>query len=167
MKTMLIAAGFLLFYGGCLTHHDDQLTEGEKNQIKSEVKTIVDSVWAKLCRLDSKGTLQYMWDSPEVCGYGSDGSRTDYQTLKGMISVMMDSASAFGMTTMHEDYPLVTENAVVYVWSGTSYVTNKKGATMTFNPDAETFLFRKIDGRWKIAFVHESGTMVAQKSGKK
>ena len=167
MKRNIFVAALLLLFIGCTQQQSDQLTQQQKDQIKSEVKAVVDSVITKAQRLDMGATLQYYWDSPEFAIYNPDGSRSDFEATKKMLVWFADSVSAFKLATVREEFPIVTKDLVIYVWVGNDELTLKSGDKTKYDPDAQTFVFRKLDGKWKIVYVQESATIVTQKAGKK
>ena len=167
MKRNIFVAALLLFFVGCTSQQTDQLTQQQKDQIKSEAKVVMDSIIAKAQRLDIGTTLQYYWDSPEFAIYNPDGSRSDFEATKKMLVWFADSVSAFKLATVREEFPIVTKDLVIYVWVGNDELTLKSGDKTKYDPDAQTFVFRKLDGKWKIVYVQESATIVTQKAGKK
>ena len=167
MKRNIFVAALLLFIIGCTSQQSDQLTQQQKDQIKSEVKVVVDSIIAKAERLDISGSMQYYWDSPEFVVYNSDGSRSDFQAMKKSVEWFADSVSAFKLATVREEFPVVTKDLVIYAWVGNDELTLKSGDKTKYDPDAETFVFRKLEGKWKIVYLHESAIVTTQKAGKK
>jgi hypothetical protein len=167
MKANGFVAALLLFCVGCTSQPSDQLTQQQKDQIKHEVKAVCDTVWAKMERLDVKGCMQYFWDSPEFVAFFPDGSRMDFQAFKKMNLDFPDSASAVKLAPVREDLFVLAKDVVVYAWHGKSELHFKSGAKMMFDPDAETFVFKKIAGEWKIVYVQESATITTQKPVKK
>ena len=43
-------------------------------------------------------------------------------------------------------------------------MTFKSGDKMKEDPDVYTWIFKKIDGQWKVIYSHESGVPVMQKA---
>jgi len=164
-NTFIAVVMFVCF--GCTSQQSEQLTQQQRDQIKNEVKVVVDSIVAKAERLDIGGTIQYYWDSPEFLAYNPDGSRSDFQALKKMIVWFADSVSAFKLATVRDEFPILTKDLVIYVWCGNDELTLKSGDKIKYDPDAQTFVFRKLDGKWKMVYLHESATITTQKAGKK
>jgi hypothetical protein len=167
MRTNIFVTALLLFIVGCTPQPTDQLTQQQKDQTKQEVKAICDSVWAQWGRMDAAATVQYLWDSPEFVAFNSDGSRSDFQSIKKMILEMPINTTALKLFPSREDFYVLAKDVVVYAWFGKSQFDMKSGDKMTYDPDAETFIFNKVGGKWKIVYVQESATIVTQKAGKK
>lgn len=167
MKRNIIVAALLLFIVGCTPQQSDQLTQQQKDQIKSEVKAVCDSLWAKWTRLDGEATIQYFRDSPEFVAFNADGSRSEFQAFKQMTLDGASSAAAFKLAPARIDFYVLAKDAVIYSWFGKSEFAMKSGDKITYDPDAGTFVFKKVGGQWKIIYIHESATITTQKAGKK
>jgi len=137
------------------------------DQIKSEVRVVVDSILVSFGRLDGTAALQYWWDSPEFIAYNIDGSRADFQANKKTTMDFVNSASTFKLATIREDFPVVTKDLVICAWVGKQEASLKSGDKLRWDPDATTFVFRKIAGQWKAIYTHESAMFTTQKVGKK
>lgn len=167
MKANVVIAVLLFVAFGCTPQHGDQLTQQQTDQIKSEIRTVVDSIIATAERLDIGKTIQYYWDSPDYLQYNPDGSKTDIQGVKKSLAWFADSVSLFRLTTVRDEFPVVTKDLVLYVWVGNDDITLKSGDTIKYDPDVETLVFRKFDDKWKLVYFHESATMTTQKAGKR
>ena len=167
MKANICVAALLLFFVGCSQQRSDQLTQQQKDQIKSEVKAVGDSIRARFERLDVDGALQYFWDSPKAVSYSADGSRSDFQAVKKSFTDALPNIAAVRMTTVREEFRVVAKDFVIYSWVRKSEVVMKSGDKMTQDPDATTWVFKKVDDQWKVIYGHDSGTITMQKTGKK
>ena len=79
MKATIFIVTLLLCILGCTPQQNDQLTQQQKDQIKNEVKAVMDSSIAKANRQDMNGFIEFY--SPELtCVY--DSSIFDYETYK-------------------------------------------------------------------------------------
>jgi ketosteroid isomerase-like protein len=167
MKANIFVSFLLLLCLGCTSQQNDQLTQQQKDQIKSEVKAAVDSLFAKVERLDANGALQCFSDSSDFVAYGADGSHSDFQALKRGLTDAFASATSFKAVIRQEDFRVVTKDFVVYSRVQRAEVLLKSGDKLISDPDAMTYLFKKIDGQWKITYTHESEIPVTEKVGKK
>ena len=165
MKRILLLVA--IFIAGCTPQQSEQLTQQQKDQIKSEVKVVVDSILAKLERLDLNGALPYLWDSPEFVSYNADGSRSDFQANKKSDIDAFVNMAAFKNTTAREEFRVEAKDLVIYSWAGKGEMFMKSGDKITEDPEATTWVFKKVDGQWKIIYSHDSGTTTTQKAGKK
>jgi hypothetical protein len=143
------------------------LTQQQKDQIKSEVKAVGDSIIAKWVGLDPEGLLQSYSDSPDWGMVNADGSRWDFQTFKKACLDLPNSATAVKWTTTRQDFIFVTKDIVICAWDGKDETILKSGDKIAYDPHAYTMVFKKIAGQWKAIYSHDSGIPVTQKAGMK
>ncbi len=159
MKTNVFVAALLVSYFGCTSQQSEELTQQQKDQISHEVKAASDSLWARWCRLDAKGTMVYFSDSPEFVALNPDGSQLDFQSYQKMTYGVIDSASALTMTPAWETILVLSKDAAVYAFQGRSEIFLKSGQRMAFDPYAITLVMKKQARAWKVVQVHQSGMM--------
>jgi ketosteroid isomerase-like protein len=167
VKSRLMIAALLLSLLACTQKQPDQLTQRQKDQIKNDLKAVVDSMIATALRLDGDAGLQFYWDSPDFLAINPDGSQSDYQAMKRLGIEGVKTIATMTMSASKVDFSVLTKDIAVCTWIGKGEVTFKSGDRMTYDPDALTLLFRNIDGKWKIACSHESATIVKDKVSKK
>jgi hypothetical protein len=149
MKPLLLLAA--IFIAGCTSQQRDQLTQQQKDQIISEVKTVCDTLWAKWTRLDGEATIQYFW----------------FHAFTQMTLDGAGSTAAIKLAPARVEFYALAKDAVIYAWFGKSEFAMKSGDKITYDPYAVTFVFKKVGGQWKIICIHESATIKTQKAGKK
>jgi ketosteroid isomerase-like protein len=167
MKTNIFVTVLLVFFVACTSQQSDQLTQQQKDQIKSEVKVITDSAMARFQRLDTDGAMQYYWDSPDFIALNPDGSRSDFQTMKKEHIDLFSSSVSLKILFTREDFTVLSKDIAIAELALKAEVALKSGDKMVFDPDAVTLVFERIAGQWKIIRSHESGPVVTQKAGKK
>jgi ketosteroid isomerase-like protein len=165
MKTNIFIVVLLLFIFGCTSQQSDQLTQQQKDQIKSEIKATGDSIMARLQRMDVNGALQYY--SPDFVCFGSDGKQDDFQGYKKFCVETFNSATAYKWTSYRQDFIVITKDTVVFTWDGKNELIMKSGDTMKVDPAHYTFACKKISDQWKLTYHHFSGTFLAQKAEQK
>jgi ketosteroid isomerase-like protein len=164
MKTNIFVAALLLFIIRCTPQQSDQLNQQQKDQIKSEVKAVMDSMIARDERLDADGVMQYY--SPDLIAFSPDGSRSDYQAMKKGLAEMFSSSASFKILATREDIIVMTKDLVIDSWIGKTEAVLKSGDRMVFDPDGVTQVFQRIAGQWKVIYSHESAMITTQKAGK-
>jgi hypothetical protein len=163
MKPNIFVGALLLSFLGCTSPPSDQLTQQQKDQIKSEIKAVCDSIIAKVARVDA-GWLDYYSDSIDWGMVNADGSRWDYQTTKKFVTDWAKSVAACKWTTTRQDFIFITKDIVICAWDGKDDTILKSGDKITFNPHAYTMVFKKIAGQWKAIYSHDSGIPVTQRA---
>ena len=164
MKAILICVPALLFCFGCTSPQNDQLTHQQKDQIRSEVKAVADSIWSKWEQMDPEGALQYYSDSPDWICFNSVGSRYDFQAYKELAAEFRKSATSYKWTTTSQEFIFLTKDIVICAWVGKDEATWKSGEKTTCDPHAYTLVFKDIGGQWKLVYSHNSGIAVQQKA---
>lgn len=188
-KNNFILSLLLFIVASCTSPHSEQLTEQQKNQIKSEVKAVGDSIMAKVERLDASW-VDYYLDSPDWGMVNADGSRWDYQTFKNIQPDFFNSIISWKWTTTHQEFIFITPEIVICAWDGKDVTILKSGdkiATdsllkslyvkdesimslgdrITYDPHAYTMVFKKLAGQWKVIYQHDSGIPITEKAQKK
>ena len=167
MKANIFVAALLLLIVGCKQQQSDQLTHQQKDQIKSELKVVLDSIIVSSQRLDYNVAFSYMWNSADFVMYNQDGSHTDFQTAKK--SALDEVASLADLKTSWEPgmFRVLNKDLVICSLVGKADITFKSGDKMKEDPDVYSWIFRKIDGQWKVIYSHESGIFNMEKAGKK
>jgi len=168
MKGNIFVAALLLFPIGCTAPQGEQVTPQQKNQIKSELKTVCDSIIFYMEKLDPQGWIQYYADSPDWAMFGADGAQMDFQTFKKSSLEFPNAISSYKLlSTTRQDFIIVTKDDAICAWVGKDQLTTKTGETMTYDQHPYTLVFKKIAGQWKVVYSHDSGVPVMQKATKK
>jgi hypothetical protein len=162
IPTTLIA-GLLLSFFGCTQKQSDQLTQQQKEQIKKEVKVVLDSIFAKMVEHDGQGALQYY--SPEIVNV-VDTSIINYEAYKKRWLVPVKS-EAITITPIRENYIVLSKDFVISDWIGNVEISWKSGNKTIFTPICYTNVFKKVDGQWKAIYEHPYGNGVTQAAEKK
>ena len=189
MKTNIIFTTLLFCIFGCTSKQNDQLTQQQKDQISKEIKVVVDSIFARVEKLDVKW-LDYYADSPDWGMVNADGTRWDYQTTKKVQPDFFNSVISYKWTTTHETFLFLTKDIAIYSLDGKDetilksndkLIANKPlnslfgkddtslklGDIIIYDPHAYTLVFKKIEGQWKVIYSHDSGIQVTQAAEKK
>jgi len=163
MKPTIIVTILLSLCVGCSTRPSDQLNQQQADQVKEEIKVILDSI---MVGVNGNQKIQYYLDSPDFLGFNLDGSQADIQTVKRSVQWFADSVVVYKLQSA-DRFPVVMKDVVVYVWSGPEELGLKSVDTIKYHPRVVTYVFKKLEGRWKIVYVQESGTKTIEKLAKK
>ena len=95
-------------------------------------------------------------DSPDFLMMGTGGNLCDYQTyLKDNIDYLK-TCSKFELTTFKEEVRVLDRETAVFSWAYKAVATLKTGERDVIDNAGASFLFRKVDGEWKVVYYHES-----------
>ena len=139
------------------------LTRQQKNQIESEVKTVLESIFKNSIRLDVDGALQYY--SPEMVVVRG-ALLFDYQAWKKAWTDFFNSTSAFKWTTVHWECIVISEDLVTCSLVGKMEYVMKSGEKTMIDPLGWAHVCKKVDGKWKVIYENYSGIHVTQKADK-
>ena len=167
MKRNILVWALLIFSFGCTSQRSGQLTQQEMDQIKKDVKPVLDAIIDKFQKLDAEGAMQYYWNSPDFIALGGDGSRLDYQADKKLAIDAVNTATSMEFSTVRSDFTVLAKDLVLCAWLGKGTIELKSGDKDISDPYAVTFIFKHIDGQWKVIHYHESGTYKREKAAKK
>ena len=164
MKRNIFVTALLLFFVGCTPQQSGQLTQQQKDQIKSEVTAVVDSIFVRWARLDVDRCFQCYW--PELVVV-FDSTRLDFEGYRKMCVEYIPLLTATQWSKVRIDVmPLTPDLAMcTAVWKSKDFL--KSGDTETWNPVTYTLLLKKSEGQWKVTYSHASGIPVTEKAGKK
>jgi hypothetical protein len=163
MKSTFAFAILLSVCISCSPQPNDQLTQQQIDQIKKDIKLCVDSV---MMAGGNDHKLQCYADSSGFHGFALDGSQTDIQAIKKSLQWFSDSVVVYKLNAM-DHFPVVAKDFVVYAWSGSEELGLKAGDRIKYQPRVVSFVFRKLEGKWKIVYTQESGTKTTEKPVKK
>ncbi len=162
MKLTVFVVMLSIVCVGCAQQRSEQLPQQQRDQIKNEVKAIVDSI---ILGTDVNTRMQYYGDSSEFLAFNLDGSQSNREAIRKSQQWFIDSLIRIKLA-FQDEYPVVTKDLVVSVWHGPEELGLKSGDMVKYQPRVQTFVFRKIDGKWKIVYIQESGTLTREKSSK-
>ena len=162
--SIFVAALPLLFSVGCTSRQSEELTQQQKDQIRSEVKAVGDSIMARFVRLDGAGGFQFYANTPHWVMFNADGTQWDYETTRRGMTDSTNTFASYKYAPIHEDYWVVNKDVVVGAWVIKDEAVLKSGDTLVYDPHLYTLIAQRIGGQWKMVWSHDSGTPVIHKA---
>lgn len=160
---MLIA--LLLTFISCI--QKQELTQQEKDQIKQELTSLINSFVKVYERGDVEAALEYYWNSPDFISVGADASVKDYQSFKKENEEQLKSLISTKIITVKQEYRIINRETVITLWYGRFEVNMKDGGILVFDPDVVTWVLQKINNEWKITYQADSGLPPVVQAAKK
>jgi ketosteroid isomerase-like protein len=154
----------LIILGGCTSPQSDQLTQQEKEQIKNEIKSVSDSIFEKTKRLDTTVIAQYY--SPHLVVV-RDTLLFNYQAWNKGWADYMNYIATFNWTPIHWECIIIAKDLAISSLVGKMEYTLKSGDKNTIDPIGYAYVWKKIDGQWKIIYENYSGVHVTQTADNK
>lgn len=160
MKTSIFIATLLFCILGCTSQKSDQLVQLQNDQIKKEIKAVSDSIFAKANKLDTDVISQYY--SPHLVVV-RDTLVFDYQAWKKAWADFMNYASSVNWTPSKWECIIIAKDFAISSCVGKFEYTLKSGDKTTIDPIGWAYVWKKIDGQWKIIYENYSGVHETQK----
>jgi hypothetical protein len=163
MKTKPIFLILLLVSLAC-SKNGGTLSDSEKEKVISEVKPIVSEIIKGAEDINIDLLFGTTYNSPDYT-YINGGKVYSYKELmdlKPMFATMSNQKSAISS----EKYAVLDKTTVLYTLVARWEMNFKDGHSVIQEPWVNQFTFKKIDGKWKVVSVIESGYERADKVSK-
>jgi ketosteroid isomerase-like protein len=95
-------------------------------------------------------------DTPDFLAVSGDGVIRNLNDFKKICKDYYGNLKEQKLTTVHEKFHILDESTVLFCWSGNIDAYFKNGGTWKMQNYTVTYIFKKIDGVWKIIHSHES-----------
>ena len=132
------------------------LAEAQKVQIVKEVKAVVQAMANGCQRLDIDVAAKDFQQDKDTLVVSSEGQILEPKLLREGLRAFYASQASMSFTRIQEELRILAPDLVLYAWSYKVDGTSKKGAQWVVDPEAASFLLRKVDGAWKFIFYQES-----------
>jgi hypothetical protein len=140
----------------------NSLSNQEKELITGEIKAAVQSLIRGCETLDMDLAFEVFEDSPEFLMMGTDGSLCDYDTyVKNNVEYLV-ACSSFKLTTFNEEIRILNCETAVFSWTYQAEATLLNGDKDIVENAGASFIFNKVDDKWKVVYYHESSTPPAR-----
>jgi hypothetical protein len=157
MKNLLFLTIPLILLS-CGQQSDKPLTDMEIGRMKEDVKPIVNRIIESMKPPKVEMFLEPFWNSKEFI-YIYNGQVLDYSGLANMCKEVFPTLESQTFIQNSEKISVLSQNSLIYIWIGTSEAKLKTGETVKFDQFEVSWIFKKIDGLWKIIYYQESSQM--------
>jgi hypothetical protein len=126
------------------------LSDAQKEKIKGEVKEVVNTFIKGCEEVNFDMTFEPFLDSPDftVLFNGRTYSYKEMMAMKSSFNTLLNQKC----TIKDEKYTVIDNLNVVYTSNCKWSVNYKDGHSTLEDPNAFTFILKKIDGRWRITY---------------
>ncbi len=132
------------------------LPEAQRSQIILEVKAAVQAMVDQCQRLDVDAAMKDMPSGPEGLVVSSEGQILSVTELREGLRSFYAQLTKLRLTPIQEAIRPLAPDLALYTWTYKVEGTAKSGTSFVINPEAATFLLRKVGGVWKFIFFQES-----------
>ena len=166
MKTNLLITLALFLFFGFAKPEPAQMTPQKQDTAKKEAREVVNVIFQSLEKMDVEALFQSYVNSPDFILFTTDGSMADFEAAKNHNAQWFKSLSSLKVTTVKDEFRFLPGNIVICAWLGKFEMTLKTGGQPKINFGI-TFVFNKINNRWKVIFQHTSALPPAQEKPNK
>jgi len=156
MKTNFLTMLLIFLFLGCANRLTAQMTSQEQETTKKEIKEVAGTIFMNLQNMDAEALYQSYAESPDFIQITNSGEMVDFQTAKNEHANWFMTLSSLKVTPEKEAFRFLPGNTVIYVWFGKFEMTTKKGVQLKSDKFGITFIFRKVDGKWKV--IHQQAS---------
>ena len=165
---------FILFVS-CKNSDNSKISASDKTEISSTEKEVaqkdisnkIDEIIEGCKQLNVDSALKPYSDSSDFVIVNTDGSVTNFQTMRNAQTEFFKSAKSINFTTIKEDFKFLSKFLVLCTWTGRNEFELKSGERMKIEPYVGSMLFSKTDNNWKIIYAHESSATPVKVENKK
>jgi len=163
LSSLLFFTGTIILFSLTLTCCQNQSaefewTEKEKEIAKKEISNVAKVIIESAEKVDIQSALEPYLNSPEFMVVNPDGSIDNYDNFKINGTESFKQFTAYNQTTIKEEYRFLNKGLVLYTWIGKAEIVLKTGEKMNFDSYVGTMLFRKLNNKWRITYVHETAS---------
>ena len=157
MKKLVFAILFCIFTISCC--EKEKLIMVNKINVEiiiKEIDQVLDDLIASYEALDLDTSFKFFSADPEFFMIGSDGLIYDHETFYNANKMYFSECSKFDLITYIRDIKVLTNDLVLVSWHYKAMATLRTGGKDVFDTAGATFLFKRINGQWKVINYHES-----------
>nr|WP_319398490.1 nuclear transport factor 2 family protein [uncultured Carboxylicivirga sp.] len=154
MNKLLFYLG-VLFILGC-TNQDRSIAS-----LQNEKKILVEAAKAtshfiKVIETNNIPAIKECFDTSENFRLILSGDAYTSKSFKEMADNMLPNVDHQIMDTKKEIYTIIGKDCFIHYWTGFNGMYFKDGTSMEINKFYMTYIYKKIDEKWKIIHAHES-----------
>lgn len=156
MKTKHAILAALLGLAAGIRVSAADVTETQKTAIRQEVIATFHALLTAEERLDADAVWAYHAEVPGYWWADADGKLYDFAGTKKSWADYYVPLAQLKFTTKQEDVMVLGPDTAFYLWHGSASATGKDGTVSHVDPWTARYLFRRINGDWKIIGGQES-----------
>jgi hypothetical protein len=156
MNRKIITAIALTLMIACAKPQNAPMSVQEQETAKKEIAGAVDVILQNLEKMDIEALGQSYSDTIGFLLITTDGTMADLGMSRNGHAAWFKSLSALDVTTAREEFRFLPGSDVICSWLGKFDMTPRTGGKLLIDRFGITFIFRKIDGQWKVIYQQSS-----------
>jgi len=155
MKILILLIPVMVF--SCTQKSNSALSEEQKKKIQDEIQTVIEQIRQAAANFDSTKLYDaFALDDKDFTYVEITGAFYDPAAFKKMVSEFYGPLQSEIIGKGKEKYAFLSEDNVLWSYSGSITATFKNGQQATYEPFGMTILFKKTNSKWKVVFIQES-----------
>jgi hypothetical protein len=154
MKSTLLFLVLILINISCRTLNNS-ISYSDKSEIESEIKEVVNKMFKGNENVNIDMVIEPFLNSPDFV-FLIHGYSLSYKQLVDGIRPIYNTLLNQKVTILNEKYAFIDKTTVLYTTSCKLLENFKDGHSSLNDPTAILYIFRKIEGNWKIIYGAES-----------
>lgn len=132
------------------------LTDTAKATVAQEVLGAVRPMFAATAKM-TPDVSRFFWDTPDFAFLTPDGNIYNYADCIKLYGEFVSQLSGQRYVIRTEKVIVLGPDQALYFWQGADDLVLKDGTVQKQDPYCGTYLYRKVNGEWRIAYGEESG----------
>jgi hypothetical protein len=155
MRILILLIPVMLF--SCAQKSNGALSEEEKKKIQDEIQTVIAQIRQAAANVDSTKLYEsFALDDKDFTYVEITGAFYDQAAYKKMVREFYGPLQSEIIGKGKEKYTFLSEDNVLWSYSGSLTATFKNSQQATYDPFGMTMLFKKTNSKWKVVFLQES-----------
>ncbi|MEJ7611420.1 MAG: nuclear transport factor 2 family protein [Ferruginibacter sp.] len=162
MKVLIpLLIAIILF--SCTQKSKTVLSEAQKKSIQEEIRPIIAKIYEAAAHVDTTKLYEvFSFADNDFTYVETSGAFYDQAAYKKMVREFYGPLRSEMIAKGIEKYTYLSEDNVLWSYSGTLTANYKNGQQVKYEPFGMTMLFRKTNNKWKVVFLQESTQEHAQ-----
>lgn len=155
MKTIILILLSLIILS-CGYRTENELTEVEKENIKTELQSLLNEIIDNNERGNVEKSIRPYLDSPEFISI-TNGRISDYKSFLVTNKQYFEALEYQKYFNKTFQFTFLNKENVIVTWGCTARIKMKNVQEMKLDPYTATLIFKNIEGSWMIVYGHGSG----------
>ncbi|WP_224485559.1 nuclear transport factor 2 family protein [Robertkochia aurantiaca] len=149
----------MAFAVSCSPQEEKPLTDTEKETLKGEVAARIDEIVTASNQMNLEAIKEIYWNDPAFIAVSLD-QVFNYQGYIQDAEEVWSGIESLNFQEGEVQISILDSETAYAVFGGMADAQTTEGQEMKIEDFFASMLFRKVDGSWKVAGTHESGTFV-------
>jgi hypothetical protein len=155
MRRFVSALVAVIVFSACQPANTE-MTDNQKGEIAAEVELLHGQMWDAWRAADVDRGMSYFYNSPTLTVAAEGQLTTGFDTLHDIVHPSHANTASQTITFSESQTTVLAQDIVYIMEQSMSAATDTLGVTGLESAFANTFIWVRQDGEWKIHFAHQS-----------